>query len=175
MKVETLHTERLTLRPNELADIESWQKWDTDPDVQEYLPEPLNEPTTVEEQERYLEECLMEDDAAYWSIVYTETSTLIGTISLHEINAHHGVAELSIVIGEKDYWGKGIASESIRAILAYAKDAMGLRRIVAEFEADNLGIAKALEANGFNEEAVIKASRIKRGSPINTLRYYILL
>lgn len=174
MKVSVLTTERLVLRPYEEGDIAAWQRWDTDPEVQEYLPEPLNEPVTDAEQLAYLNGCLAEEDGAYWTIVFSETNEVVGTISLSDINTHHGTAEINTVVGEKQYWGKGIATEATRAVVDYARDILKLRRIMGEFEADNKGVAKVLVANGFVEECRCKASRMKRGAPIDTIRYYLL-
>lgn len=174
MKVSTITTPRLTLRQYQESDIAAWQRWDTDPVIQEYLPEHVNKPLSDDEQMIYLHECTTEEDGAYWSIVWNENNTLVGTISLNEINTYHGVAELSIIIGEKEYWGKGIATEAIGALKEHAFNQMGLRRIAAEFEVDNIGLKKALVADGFQEECRALASRIKRGQPIDTLRYYLL-
>lgn len=175
MKVKTLHSERLTLRSYEEADISAWQKWDTDPEVQEYLPEPLNESISYEEQLSYLKECIAEENSMYWSIFWNETGEVIGTVSFNDINSYHGVAELNIIIGEKKYWGKGIATEAIGIILYHARDDLKLRRIMAEFEADNTGVLKAFSQNGFVEECRSIASRMKKGKPIDTMRYYIIL
>lgn len=174
MKVQVLKTERLILRPYEEADIVAWQRWDTDVQVQEYLPEPLNEPVTDAEQLAYLTECLAEENGAYWTIVFSETHEVVGTISLSDINTYHGTAEINTVIGEKHYWGKGVATEATRAIVDYARDVLKLRRIMGEFESDNKGVAKVLAANDFVEECRCKASRMKRGAPIDTIRYYRL-
>ena len=174
MKVQELKTEHLILRPYEEGDIVAWQRWDTDPEVQEYLPEPLNEQVSDEEQLVYLKECLTEEDGVYWTIVLSETGEVIGTISLNNISTYHGVAEINTVIGEKQYWGKGIATEATRVVLMYAKEELKLRRIMGEFEADNKGVEKVLRANGFVEECRCKASRMKRGKPIDTIRYYTL-
>ncbi len=174
MKVQVLKTERLILRPYEEGDIVAWQRWDTDVQVQEYLPEPLNKPVSDAEQLAYLKECLAEEDGAYWTIVFSETHEVVGTISLSDINTYHGTAEINTVIGEKQYWGKGIATEATRAVVDYARDVLKLRRITGEFEADNKGVAKVLATNGFVEECRCKASRMKRGAPIDTIRYYLL-
>lgn len=174
MKAQTLSTKRLTLRAYEKDDIAAWQRWDSDLEVQEYLPEPLNKTVSDEEQLAYLNECLAEEDGLYWTIILSATDEIIGTISLSEINTYHGVAELNIVIGEKQHWGKGLATEAIRAIVKHAEENLELRRLMGEFEAENKGVAKALRANGFIEECRCKASRMKQGKPIDTIRYYLL-
>ncbi len=170
---KTITSERLILRPYETGDISSWQKWDIDPAVQAFLPEPKNEPVSLEAALEYLKECERETDGYYWSIVWKDAGTLIGTISITETNAHHGVGELGIVIGEKEYWGKGVAQEAIASVIGILSD-LGLRRISAEFEEGNIGMERALTKAGFQKEADVKGSRIKDGKPIDTVRYFFL-
>ncbi len=168
MHVEVITTSRLVLRPYVENDIQAWQRWDVDPEIQKYLPEPVNKVVSEAEQSAYLKECLEENDGAYWSIVWNETGDVIGTISLTEINFHHGVGELGIVIGEKKFWGLGIATESIEALAEYAKNVLNLRRLCGEYESENIAIQKALEQAGFVFECVHKDSRIKYNMPIDT-------
>jgi|SRR3989304_7595665 len=172
---QTLTGKKIILRPYQREDVSSWQKWDTDSDVQRYMPETENTPLNNEEQLAYFEECKNEQSAVYWSIVWKENQKLIGTISLTEMNQHHGVAELGIVIGEKEYWGRGIAKEAMKLALVFTRTHLKLRRITAEYEEENAAVGKALEQAGFEQECVSKASRVKNGKPINTIRYYILL
>lgn len=168
MQVETISTKRLLLRPYIESDIRAWQRWDIDPEVQKFLPEPTIEIVTDSDQLVYLQECLEEKDGVYWSIVWNETNEVIGTISLTEMNFHHGVGELGIVIGEKQFWGLGIATESIEAVAGYAKSTLKLRRLCAEYESENFAVQRALEQAGFVLECVHNDSRIKNNIPIDT-------
>ncbi len=172
---QTFTGEKIIVRPYQKEDISAWQKWDTDPDVQRHMPEPKNTQKSDVEQLAYFEECESEPHDVYWSILWKENQKLIGTISLTEMNEHHGVAELGIVLGEKEYWGRGVAKEAMELVLTFAKAHLKLRRVIAEYEEGNTAMGKALEHAGFQRECVCKASRIKNGIPINTIRYYTLL
>jgi len=55
-----------------------------------------------------------------------------------------------------DYWGKGYAVESAAAVLLYAKNAMGLQRILAITSPDNESSIRVLEKIGLKFERVIK-------------------
>lgn len=171
---KTVASEKILLRPYEAGDISSWRKWDVDSAVQKFLPEPKNLPMSEDAGLKYLKECEREIDGYYFSIVWKENNKLIGTISITEINTYHGIGELGIVIGEKEFWGKGVATEAIKMILDLAPS-LGLRRIAAEFEEGNIGMEKALVGSGFQKESNPISSRIKNGKPINTVRYFVLL
>lgn len=139
------------------------------------MPEPVNEPSSREAELEYLEECRHEEDGVYWSIVNKVDDQLIGSIAISEINQHHGTGELGLVIGEREFWFKGIATEAIGLVCDYAKNQMKLRRLAAEYESGNEGVGKALEKNDFELEAIAKKSRMKQGKPIDTKRYFKLL
>jgi RimJ/RimL family protein N-acetyltransferase len=138
------------------------------------MPETKNTLPSCENEARYLNECKEDPEGYYWSIVWKETGKLIGTISITDINTHHGIGELGIVIGEKEYWGKGVAQEAIKDIFEFVSS-IGLRRIGAEFEEGNLGMEKVLLKIGFQKESSPIASRIKDGKYINTERYVMFL
>jgi RimJ/RimL family protein N-acetyltransferase len=165
---------RLILRPYEAGDLPSWQIWDMDPAVQAFMPETGKKPPRPEDQITYFKACRDSSDGYYWSVVWKNNNTPIGTVSLERINTHYGTAEFSIMIGEKEYWRKGVAAEATKMILKFSPD-LGLRRLSAEFEEGNVGMEKVLTELGFQKEAVFPASRIKNGYPVNTVRYYKLV
>ena len=165
----------ILLRPYQPSDICSWHKWDLDEEVQRYLPEPKNVPVSDKEQLKYLAECEQDQEGIYWSVVDKASDKLIGTVSITEINQHHGAGELGIVIGEKDYRGKGVAREALELAIQQAVLALKLRRVSAEFEEGNIGMQKVLENAGFVQEALLRDSRMKNSQPINTMRYFRLL
>jgi ribosomal-protein-alanine N-acetyltransferase len=56
------------------------------------------------------------------------------------------------------YWSKGYAVESALAVKKYAKDAIGLKRLVAIVNPVNAGSIRVLEKIGFRFEKMIKLS-----------------
>lgn len=116
MKVPAIKSESYLLRPFKSSDAELWQTWDIDPEVQAFMPEPFNEPQDIEEQYTYIKECETDDEGYYWSIE-TRDEVTIGTVALTEFNDHHGVTNIGIVIGDQNYWGKGIATEVITSLI----------------------------------------------------------
>lgn len=170
----SIESDSITLRKYNFLDIQCWQKWEQDTKVQAFLPEPRIEMNN-EEQQKYLQDCLEEKDAMYWSIIDKETNKCIGSIALTDINDYHGLAELGIIIGETEYWGKGIAKNAIQMVIEKALKTRKLRRILAEFEVQNEGMKKALIAVGFKQECLSCGSRLKNGQPIDTYRYVYMV
>ncbi|MHB0912408.1 MAG: GNAT family N-acetyltransferase [Armatimonadota bacterium] len=66
--------------------------------------------------------------AMVWSID-TLYGRHIGDVDLHHIDKVHKFAKLTILIGDKDYWGKGYGSDAILTLLRYAFDALDLESV----------------------------------------------
>lgn len=60
------------------------------------------------------------------------------------------------------YWGRGIASEAVKLLSAYALRERGLRRLEAYVFAPNVVSARVLEKCGFTREAVLRRAFIDR-------------
>jgi RimJ/RimL family protein N-acetyltransferase len=56
------------------------------------------------------------------------------------------------------FWAKGYAYESASAVMAYGKQALGLKRIVAITSPDNQSSAKLLEKLGLQFERMVRLS-----------------
>jgi len=54
------------------------------------------------------------------------------------------------------YWSKGYASEAVSAVLAYARNTLGIRRVLGITTLDNAGSIRVLVKAGFKFERVIK-------------------
>ncbi len=166
MKAPNIETNSYLIRPFKTSDAELWQKWDIDPEVQAFMPEPFNEVQDIEEQYKYIEECEADEEGCYWSIE-TKNGTTIGTVALTEINEYHKIANLGIVIGDKNHWGKGVATEVITAIVAHAFEQLHLCRISAEVEEGNVGMIKVFKKVGFKQDGLLESARLKNTKRIN--------
>jgi ribosomal-protein-alanine N-acetyltransferase len=51
-----------------------------------------------------------------------------------------------------DFWGRGLATESSLAVIDYARNQLGLRRLVAWVHVDNVASARVLAKLGFSFE-----------------------
>lgn len=180
MKSSTLKTPHYTLRPFKKEDALLWQAWDIDPVIQAHMPEPKNEPQGIPKQYEYIEECEADEEGYYWSIEANEsgsatTGTAIGTVSLFEINSHHKNAQLGVVLGDKNYWGRGAASEVIAEIIRYAFDELGVAYIGADVEEANIPMRKVLEKSGFDQDGFFKQQRTKNGERVNVVHFGVTI
>jgi len=137
------------------------------------MPEPFNETQDIKEQYEYIDECEADGEGFYWSIE-TNDGITIGTVALTEFNSYHGVANLGTVIGDKDYWGKGVATEVIATLIHYAFEHLGIIRINAEVEEGNFPMIKVLEKIGFKRDGLFESARIKSKKRINVYHFGIV-
>ena len=64
------------------------------------------------------------------------------------------------MIGEKDCWGKGIASESLRLMLRRAAG-LRLRKVLLEVAADNPRAVALYQRAGFHTEGVLRRQLVR--------------
>ena len=83
----------------------------------------------------------------------------IGNIKLGPIDSRHAVAAIGVLIGDKDYWGRGFAAESVAAVAELGFSDFGLERVEAGFYADNVASQRAFKRAGFVEEGRLIAAR----------------
>lgn len=138
-----------SVRPSDAT--ERYVGWLNDPEINRYLEVRFSK-QTLEGVKAYVAEMAESRDYAFFAIVLNDGDRHIGNIKIGPINRAHGFADVGIVIGEKDCWGKGYASEAIGLATRYAFETLGLRRLEAGAYAPNAGSAKAFLKAGWHEE-----------------------
>ena len=87
----------------------------------------------------------------------------IGNIKLGSINSFHSRADLGLIIGDKSFWGKGIAFESICLVRDYAFTQLVLQKLYAGCYESNVGSKKAFLKAGFKVEGFLESHVIVDG------------
>lgn len=90
-----------------------------------------------------------------WIIADLESDQMIGTCSLYEINPQHARAGLGYAL-MPEYWGKGLAHDAASLAISYGFLELGLHRIEADTEPNNLRSNKVLERFGFQREGLLR-------------------
>ena len=104
----------------------------------------------------------------------TTPTEAIGSIGLSlGQDVHRYTAELGYWLAEP-YWGRGIVTRAVQAMVEYAFGRLGLQRIHAEPFAGNPASARVLEKAGFLLEGRMRASAFKDGSIVDQLLYAIV-
>jgi RimJ/RimL family protein N-acetyltransferase len=98
----------------------------------------------------------------------------IGNISLQKIDFVSRNAEYAIILGEKDYWGKGIAKEASALILKHGFEELNLHRIYCGTSENNKAMQKLAFALGMKEEGRRKEALYKNGKYVDIIEYGLL-
>jgi len=160
---------RLYLRPMRETDAtETYCGWLNDPEVNQYL-ESRFERATVDSVREFIREKTGDEREPFFAIVLNDGDRHIGNIKLGPINPIHRFAEIGLLIGEKDCWGRGYAAEAIDAVTRHAFESLGLHRVSAGCYADNEGSARAFEKAGFSREGVRRSCCLSNGRYVDVI------
>lgn len=97
--------------------------------------------------------------------------TLVGAIHVKALDdVHRYTAGIGYWVGRR-YWGRGVATRAVRAIVRYGFDTLGMVRLQAEVYAWNAASARVLEKAGFVREARLRRHVYKDGRLDDLLLY----
>ncbi len=138
-----------TLRP---ADAEGpYHRWMNDSEITMHL-ESRFAAHSVEEIRNYIETTVSDPLHIFLAICQKSDGRHIGNIKLGPITHPHRYGDIGLIIGEKDCWGRGYATEAISMISDHAFGQLKLHKLTAGCYSTNMGSARAFEKAGFHIE-----------------------
>ncbi|MEQ2528394.1 GNAT family protein [Bacillaceae bacterium CLA-AA-H227] len=169
-----LETKRLILRKVTKEDAEDMLKYLSDEVVMKYYGlEPFKTiDDAMDEISWYLS--LFENKTGNrWGITLKGKGAMIGSCGFHNKVSQHSRTEIGFELS-REYWGEGIASEAIKAILQYGFEHMELNRIEALIEPPNLPSQKLVEKQGFVREGLLRQYEYTSGKFDDLYMYSML-
>ncbi|ASS76247.1 hypothetical protein CIG75_15720 [Tumebacillus algifaecis] len=155
-EVPLLETERFRLRDLQDRDVEDFFANFSDEETMRYFGmAALTEQAQAVKMMKGMEEGRQENSAIRWAIARREDDRLIGTIGFHNWSVKSFRAEVGYEIN-RAYWGQGVATEVLRAVLKCGYEEMGLNRIEAIVIPENLASFRVLEKVGFKKEGLLQ-------------------
>jgi RimJ/RimL family protein N-acetyltransferase len=152
-----LDGKQVYLRGLRVSDAQgNYCRWMNDPAVTRCL-ESRFFPSTVENLEAYVTRMLNDPTYVFLAIIAKDSNTHIGNVKLGPINWIHRFGDIGILLGEKSYWRRGIASEVIKIFAGYAFRQLNLHKLTAGCYSTNPGAIKAFEKAGFVREGIRKS------------------
>jgi RimJ/RimL family protein N-acetyltransferase len=152
--------------PDRLAEIVHWRN---DPAVNKYLRQGIR--TLKEVQEWYTQYFAQAENKLF--AVYADT-ILIGYATLEHLDTTHRSGEIGIVIGNPDYWNKGVGASVVRRLTTLAFTRYHLHRVYAVIQGGNIASKRCFEKVGFQHEGRLRDTRYVNGAFID-LHYYAML
>lgn len=140
------------MRPLQLSDLDSLAAIWADSEVTRFLPS-RGVPIPRERAEKSLTSFIEHwKNRSYgvWAIVEGVSSQMIGYCGLRYLDE---LNEVEVLYGlAKAYWGKGIATRSAKAAIAYGFNVANLDRIIAMALPDNQASRRVIEKAGLRYE-----------------------
>ena len=170
----TLETDRLILRKMTLDDAEAVFAYASDPEVSRYVIWETHR--SVEDSKACLElvlEKYRNGGDPDWGIVYKGDHCFVGTCGIVGVNAEHARAELGYALS-RDYWGRGIMVEAVRAMIRFGFERMDLNRIEARCIIENTASARVMEKAGMAYEGTLRQREYIKGAYRDIELYAIL-
>lgn len=129
--------------------------WLNSPEINKYL-ESRFKIQTKEDILSFVKDKLSKDNEPMFAICDTNSNEHIGNIKLGPINPYHKYASIGILIGDKNYWGKGCATEAIKLITKYGFETLKLNKLDAGAYSENCGSINAFKKAGYSQEGLLK-------------------
>ncbi|HYB99899.1 MAG TPA: GNAT family N-acetyltransferase [Candidatus Limnocylindrales bacterium] len=149
-----LETSRLVLREIGRGDFAGIHRYASDARVTRYLRwGPNTEAETMAFIERTLTEQKLRPRPNYHVVIASrEDGRILGGCGLmRRLSPQARACEVGYCLAVEE-WGRGVASEAVAAIVRFGFQDLGMRRIFALVDPDNVASARVLARNGFELE-----------------------
>ena len=137
----------VTIRPLQENDAYTSVKWRNDPEVFKYTGNTYDHEITIESELEWICKVICNQNEHRCAILVD--GVYVGNIYLTDIDG--ASAHYHIFIGNKNYWGKGVAKRASQLILHYAFDQLMLQSVLLRVQKGNYAAVKLYKSLGFKE------------------------
>ena len=158
-----LETERLILRKISPSDAADMYEYACRPETSRYLlwsPHPYYSYTS--ELTRFLQKEYAEGRFFDFAVIWKEKMKMIGTAGFTSVDDKNLCIEVGYVLSP-DYWGKGIATEALGAVINFAFCELGANRVEAKYMAGNEASLKVMRKCGMTFEGIQRGKLLVKG------------
>lgn len=156
--------EKVRLRAYKEEDIPLATKFANDRELKKLLVTNIPFPMTNWEEESWIKSQKSNDNGQYnFAIEDIETGKYIGGCGIQNVNWLSRVALVGIMIGDKDYWGKGYGTDAMKTLVTFIFNNMNINKIRLSTFSFNERAIKSYKKCGFTVEGVLKNEIFKDG------------
>ncbi len=173
--IARIESRRLALRPVNAGDLPDLIAVNGDPEVTQFLPYATwQSPQEGEAWLARMEALGATGTGRQLVVVRRSDSRAIGTLLLFRHDEGSARIELGYALG-RAHWRQGIMREAIEAACSHAFEALGIRRIEAEVNPDNVASCTLLTRVGFVLEGALRKRWVAKGAAYDTNVYGCLV
>jgi diamine N-acetyltransferase len=149
---KSLIGEKIFLRPFKKRDLTHFQRWENDAELRKLIGEVA--PMSRTKVEKWYKDLLADQDRVWFAIVLKKRNRVIGEAGLLRMDRPTRSTDMTIIIGERDAWGKGYGKEVGHLLLSYAFEHLGFHRISIGVVGFNKNALKFWKSLGYRKEGV---------------------
>lgn len=147
-----LQTKRFMLRAFTLDDTNDTFRIMSDPRVTRYFgTQPMRSRDQATDRIRAIQTAFEEKEGVRWAITLREHGQFVGSCGFWRLVKPHFRAEIGYELAP-EFWGQGVMTEAVAAILTFGFTTMGLHSVEAQITPANIGSRRVLEKLGFVQE-----------------------
>jgi RimJ/RimL family protein N-acetyltransferase len=154
-----LSGERVRMVPPTPEMLPAYLRWFSDTEVTRYLGHAT--PLSLAEEQEWFDRTARSKDDVVWAIMVGDK--LIGASGIHRIDWRNRRAITGVMLGEKDEWSKGYATEAHALRTRYAFEELGLEKLMSEAFIENRGSIRALEKTGYRQYGTARHHIFREG------------
>ena len=175
LKMPQLETERLILRPVALSDAQDMFDYASDAETVEWVSFAAH--TSVEETADTIRNVFLtrqeKGNPAAFALVLKANGTMIGTCDFFK-GYGDDVFELGYILN-KAYWRQGLMFEAAQAVIQYAFQDFGVRRLMIRHYQENKKSQGMIEKLGFHYEGTLRKFALNKHQTYSNMLIYSIL
>ena len=169
-----IRTDRLLLRKFKEGDAGMmYRNYTSDDDVTRFLTWPTHPSEEVTKgYVNYILNCYESENALNWAVEFE--GEVIGAISVVSASLDDELCEIGYCYGKK-WWGNGIATEALRAVIKFLFEECGFNCINACHAKNNPASGKVMQKCGMKYEGTLRARKKSKEGGFHDILYYSIL
>jgi [ribosomal protein S5]-alanine N-acetyltransferase len=145
----------------------AYRGWLADREVVQYLGRPeYFSAVPFDDIRAYVERLWANDRCSFFAVHVKAGGAFVGTTKVtfgEKTGPVPDVADVGVMIGDRGSWGKGLATDALRATCRHAFETLGARRLTAGTMAPNVAVLRAFVRIGFVEEGRLRQQFVLDG------------
>ena len=160
----------ITLRSITLQDVNAeYVQWLNDAHVNQYLETRFYQ-QNLQSVSEFVANTINNPNEHLFTIRLASTNKHIGNIKVGAIDNNHSVGHISLFIGDKNYWGQGIAKQAIQLISRYSFNELSLRKLCANAYDVNIASIKSFLSSGYSHDGIWAEHYTLHGKPCDLVQ-----
>ena len=153
---------RVYLRALEPDDYKLSVKWRNDDEIISMVGGPKHY-VSQERERQWVLNSINNNDKLVLAICLVENDKYIGNIMMQEVDYINRSCHIPILIGDKNEWNKGYATEARMILLKFAFDERGMERVFATVVDNNQASIRMHQKCGYKVEGIMRNAVFKGG------------